>query len=613
MRQKLILAFLLLTTGVSFAQKYEYSINLNNTVDDKLQVELKNPKIKEKSVVFYLPKTVPGTYSTDNYGRYVENLEAFDKNGRNLKVRRLDDNSWRIFKAKRIEKITYWVNDSFDEVRTGGAIFEPAGSNIEKDENYVLNTHCFFGYFQNRKQMPFELTISHQPDLVATTSLVDVDASQTVDKFEAVTYNRLVDSPIMYARENNASIKIGDSEVVIGVYSPNNVVKAEYLAENLKNLLDAQVAYIGEMPVKKYAFIVYLTDKAPLSGSQGALEHSFSSLYFLPEVAGERALPFIMDVSAHEFFHILTPLNTHSEEIHYFDFNDPQMSKHLWLYEGSTEYHAHLAQTRYGLKSKDDFYEEMSNKITTSRTRFKDDLPFTVMSERVLEEEYEPEYGNVYQKGALISMCLDLILRKDSNGKYGIIDLVNDLSEVYGSERPFKDDELFDQIQNMTNPGVREFLDNYVAGPQPLPLEEVLGWVGIDFIPEMQTGDSTVSLGSISIGVNEVGEIIIADNSSMNEFGHQMGYQQGDVLLEMNGQEISVSTFRSLVAELQENGQSGEPLKVKVRREVDGQSKEIQLSAPIMKVAVVAKNVLHENPEATQQQLQLRKAWLSAE
>lgn len=237
MRKKLILAFLILMAGHGFAQKYQYSIDLNNTIDDKLQVELLNPKIKEKSVVFYLPKTVPGTYSTDNYGRYIENLEAFDKNGRKLKVKRLDDNSWRIFKAKRIEKITYWVNDSFDEVRTGGAIFEPAGSNIEKDENYVLNTHCFFGYFQNRKQMPFELTIRHQPDLVATTSLIDEDGSAIVDKFEAVSYNRLVDSPIMYAKENNASIRIGDSEVVIGVYSPNNVVKADYLAENLKKCL----------------------------------------------------------------------------------------------------------------------------------------------------------------------------------------------------------------------------------------------------------------------------------------------------------------------------------------------------------------------------------------
>jgi predicted metalloprotease with PDZ domain len=272
-----------------------------------------------------------------------------------------------------------------------------------------------------------------------------------------------------------------------------------------------------------------------------------------------------------------------------------------------------LAQTRYGLKSKEDFYEEISNKITTSRTRYKDDLPFTIMSERVLEEEYEPEYGNVYQKGALISMCLDLMLRKDSDGGYGIIDLVNDLSDVYGSEKPFKDDELFDQIEKMTSPEVRAFLDNHVAGPQPLPLEEVLSWVGVDFIPEMQTGDSTVSLGSISIGVNEDRQIIVADNSNMNEFGQEMGYQQGDILLEMNGQEVGIATFRSLVADLQENGKTGEQLTMKIKREEDGVFNEMELSAPIMKIAVVAKNVLKDNPNASEKQVKLRNAWLSAQ
>ncbi len=611
MNKRLTLWLLLISISFVQAQKYQYRLNLNETVDDKLKVELTNPKIESKSVVFYLPKTVPGTYSTDNYGRYIEKFEAFDKNGKNLKVTRLDDNSWRIFKAKRIAKVTYWVNDSFDEVKDGKAIFEPAGSNIEKDENYVINTHCFFGYFENRKELPFELTVDHQTDLLATTSLIDSDGSDSRDVFDAVSYNRLVDSPIMYAKPNNASIKIGDSEVVIGVYSPNGVVKADYLAQNLKKLLDAQVAYIGNMPVKKYAFIIYLTDKASLSGAQGALEHSFSSFYFLPEVAGDVALPFIMDVSAHEFFHILTPLNTHSEEIHYFDFNQPKMSKHLWLYEGSTEYHAHLAQTRYGLKSKEEFYKEMSDKITASREQFNDALPFTVMSERVLEPEYEPEYGNVYQKGALISMCLDLILRKNSEGQYGIIDLVNDLSKVYGSEKPFKDDELFDQIEKMKGKEVRAFLDTYVAGTSPLPIEEVLGWVGVDFLSEAKSGDSTVSLGSIGLGLNEKQQLMVADNSHMNAFGKMVGYENGDVLLAINGNKIELPTFQMMLDGLNKNSNSGDPITITVLRGKEDQ-KEIQLQGKVMKIAKVERNVLQDNPNATADQIKLREAWLSA-
>jgi hypothetical protein len=39
----------------------------------------------------YIPhsKTVPGTYSEDNYGRYIEDLKAYDAKGTLLTVKKL--------------------------------------------------------------------------------------------------------------------------------------------------------------------------------------------------------------------------------------------------------------------------------------------------------------------------------------------------------------------------------------------------------------------------------------------------------------------------------------------------------------------------------------------
>jgi hypothetical protein len=34
-----------------------------------------------------IPKTVPGTYSEDNYGRYIEDLKAYDAKGTLLTVK----------------------------------------------------------------------------------------------------------------------------------------------------------------------------------------------------------------------------------------------------------------------------------------------------------------------------------------------------------------------------------------------------------------------------------------------------------------------------------------------------------------------------------------------
>src|SRR5262245_41644756 len=110
----------------------------------------------------------------------------------------------------------------------------------------------------------------------------------------------------------------------------------------------AQKEYLGgTLPVNKYAFIFYFTDQ-PVT-SYGALEHSYSSMYFMPERSIEDLNQNLRDVAAHEFFHIVTPLTVHSEEIADFDFNNPKMSQHLWMYEGATEYFAGNMQVKYGL------------------------------------------------------------------------------------------------------------------------------------------------------------------------------------------------------------------------------------------------------------------------
>jgi predicted metalloprotease with PDZ domain len=63
----------------------------------------------------------------------------------------------------------------------------------------------------------------------------------------------------------------------------------------------------------------------------------------------EELVKSMMDVVSHEFFHIVTPLTIHSKEIQDFDYNDPKMSEHLWMYEGVTEYFANLFQINQGL------------------------------------------------------------------------------------------------------------------------------------------------------------------------------------------------------------------------------------------------------------------------
>jgi len=478
-------------TSSSFAQAktgtYKFLIDLVNVQDDKVRVELTTPVITANTITYHIPKIVPGTYSEDDYGRYIEQFKAFDKKGDTLAVTKSDVNSWAISNASKLYKLSYLVNDSYDDGTTKQVIFEPAGSNIQKDTNYVINNHCFLGYFDNMKNTSFEVTVKHPSNIYGSTALKDIDISNMSDKFVTESYNRIVDNPFMYNIPDTTVIKVGKTDVLISVYSPNKKITARFLAQKLDTLLQAQGKYLGgKLPVDKYAFIIYLDDKPGHSGGEGALEHSWCSMYYYPEREPEELSGEFVDHAAHEFFHIITPLTIHSEEIQFFDFNNPKMSRHLWLYEGSTEYHADMVQEKYQLISHEELLKRIGAKITQSKNNYNDTLPFTTMSSNVLHL-YHSQFGNVYQKGALINMCLDIKLLQLSRGKYGIMNLIHDLSNKYGIHKGFKDDELFSEIKKFTYPEIEQFLNTYVAGNQPLPLEQILNIVGVNYKAEMET------------------------------------------------------------------------------------------------------------------------------
>ncbi len=41
--------------------------------------------------------------------------------------------------------------------------------------------------------------------------------------------------------------------------------------------------------------------------------------------------------------------------------------------------------------------------------------------ENVLDQPYAPQYYNVYMKGALIGMCIDILMREESNGNRSML------------------------------------------------------------------------------------------------------------------------------------------------------------------------------------------------
>ncbi|MEY3444929.1 MAG: hypothetical protein RLZZ519_3210, partial [Bacteroidota bacterium] len=154
------------------AQKeYSYSLDLTNVVEDRVHVTLVPPTPSSDQIEFQMPKIVPGTYSISDFGRFVTGFEATDESGTPLPVDYIDQNRWLIRNAKSIKKISYWVDDTWDS-KGLPRIFEPGGTNIEANTNFVLNPFGFFGYLDGMKEMPFKVTVKKPDGFYGSTALV---------------------------------------------------------------------------------------------------------------------------------------------------------------------------------------------------------------------------------------------------------------------------------------------------------------------------------------------------------------------------------------------------------------------------------------------------------
>jgi predicted metalloprotease with PDZ domain len=592
-------------------ENYQFYVDLNNVEDDRLTIELITPQIAEDKVLYRFPAMVPGTYKVYDFGRFISDLKAFDESGNELSVSKGDVNTWEISDATRLYKITYKADDTFQDT-TGVSVFEPVGTSIEEGKVFVFNNQGFFGYLDGYIRNDYVLNITKPEGFFGSTSLEALERTDTQEILISPDYHDLVDNPILFNIPDTASINFEEAKVLISVYSPGKGMTAKDIADNDKPLLEAIRNYLGgTLPTDKYTFLYYFSNLEGGSGSFGALEHKKSSFFYMPDVPAQAKffmMKQLQSTAAHEFYHIVTPLNLHSEEIGNFDFNNPVMSKHLWLYEGVTEYKSEYIQLVEGLITLDEFADKMEEKLNAA-TSYNDTLAFTELSKRALDI-HENQYLNVYQKGALIGLCLDILIREESNGQMSLQDVINTLTAKYGQDRPFKDDELFGEIETLTSPKVGEFLEKYVGGPNRIPYEEIFAKVGITVA---MTPYQTINAGGLAMGFNQVTYRlkIVRIESEDNNFFKELGIKEGDELISFNGQTISFQNYKNIFGSAKKEMKKGDDFELIVARFDKGgieSKKTLKAKISDTKTSYEFKLSIADKPD--DKQLRLKNAWL---
>jgi predicted metalloprotease with PDZ domain len=569
--------------------QHQYEIDLNKIEKDVLTVKMTLSKAPQTDQVIYsFPATVPGTYDKQDFGRFVLSMTANTAEGKKLKVKKQGNNSFVISDAKTLKYLSYNVEDILDKKVKKNPIFSPVATNFVEGKNFIFNNGGIFGFFDGEEADPIEIKITKPAGLYAATSLPLRDGNETQQTFLAKSYHQLIDCPMMFSEPDTAQFYVGKTKVTISVYDVNGVPRAKHFYEVLKRDMAAVEAFLPDLPVDNYTFLIYVDDFEEIGNAMtgkigliqkvklalklknigmGALEHGNSSTYYLADFGS--GLADVKEVSLdnqlsgaaiHEFMHILTPLGLHSERIGNFNYTNPLMSKHLWLYEGVTEYFANLIKYKGGVISPDEYLKEMESKLGKGLDFPVTEMSFTEMSERVLEEKYHKHYGQVYMRGAVLGMLLDAEIQRLTLGKKSLINVLLTLNSRYGENKSFKEETFISELVNEVHPDLQNFFTLYVEGKNQWKPNDQLNYLGIkshdtfqesSMLSPFNEKDNDITMKTNGL-LGLEGQVV---KTGSNEWA---GLKAGDI--------INLNDYRNSVEPNGQKLKEGEIAKLKVRR-----------------------------------------------
>ncbi|HVO72412.1 MAG TPA: PDZ domain-containing protein [Ignavibacteriaceae bacterium] len=582
-----IFIILILAMTGSYSQQRFY-LNFKDRSSDLFTVTLIPEQLSHENQIYQFASTAPGTYETMNIGRFVKSFKAYNEDGKEIETKQQSVNQWLLSNPEEVRKIIYEIDDTWDYPMDSNWIYPMCGSAV--DSNYVvINGQCVFGYFHGMQSEPIDVKLEYPDSWTIGTALpLDDDGY-----YEAEDYDQIVDSPMMLGKLTKATAEISGADIDIYTYSKTGLLQSNEILKSVKDILNAEDKFTDGLPVNHYTFLFHFENL-----SVGAWEHSYSSFYVFREDSLSRLnKQGFENYIAHEFFHIVTPLNIHSELVEKFNFEKPVMSKHLWLYEGVTEWASQIMLLRDSLMPLEQYEKILQRKMNQSES-FDKNLSLTYLGEH--STELKDQYLNIYAKGALVAGLLDIRLLQLSGGKKGLRELINELAGTYGPHHSFSEKTFFDDLVKMTYPEIRDFIDRYIAGAEPLPVKEYYNKIGINYLEQGSFDSSNVSLG-IQIGFDN-GNFIVAkiDEDSPN----YSIFKTGDVIHKVEGQEVTMDNIQEIITGIRKTKKGGDSLKMTVLR--NNMPVDLNLILEIPK----QKNIFSVNEKATAAEVSLRNIWL---
>ncbi|NVK22686.1 MAG: M61 family metallopeptidase [Kangiellaceae bacterium] len=551
-----------------------YHIQAINPNAHLFQVELFIEQPCTHGQKIYLPNWIPGSYMIRDFSKHIQWLKAESLSGESLRIEKLDKSSWQLEPCNDSIKVIYQVYAWDLSVR---------GAHLDQTHGFFNGTSVFLAVAgQEDDVCQVEIVKpsgKEYQDWRVATGLQLVDGTQEFGfgTYTAQNYDELIDCPVEMADFTVISFEACNIPHYM-VLTGRHQCDEQRLKGDLIKICEHHLNFFGlPAPMDRYVFMTYV-----LGNGFGGLEHRNSTALHcsredLPLKTDDptkvkKSYQQFLDLCSHEYFHTWNVKRIKPKAFIPYDTSQESYTELLWAFEGITSYYDSLALVQSGVLDAKDYLHRLAKSLTSverSKGRYVQpvtDSSFDAWTKYYKQDENAPNSViSYYTKGAQIALCLDLMIRSETDGEKSLQNIMQQLWDNHGKVNIGVENNT---IQNLVyalvgadkKPVFEAFFDQALYSTDDFNVTACLERFGVKL--ETGTRKSISDRGgfiseplensiksSLAIEYSSKVTGILVKNVYLNGAASKAGISAGDHLIAINGLKVNHSDFEQRMSE----------------------------------------------------------------
>ncbi len=482
-----------------------------------------------------LPAWRPGRYELGNFAKNVQKWAAFDEKGKALKFQKITKDCWKV-QTKGVSELHVKYNYYAADLNAGSSF-------LDVNQLYVNPVNCSV-YIPEQINEPCDLELKLPSDYKVAIGVKAPSPSERagVRSLRFANFHELADSPfIASATLQHNQFVCGGKEFHIwfqGECKPD----WDKITVDFSKFCNDQLVMMKTAPFDSYHFLFQILPTRMYHG----VEHTTSTVCALGPgynvMKGELYEDFL-GVSCHELFHAWNVKTIRPIEMQPYDYTKENYSKLGYVCEGVTTYYGDYLLFRSGVFSEQQYLKTFDERL---QKHFDNFGRFNLSVADSSFDSWLDGYAlgipnrktNIYDEGNLLAFVTDMFIRKNSQNKNSLDDVMRHLYENFALKGVgYSDHDYKATIEKFAGVSYEDIFNNYINGIknyEPL-LMDAMNYVGYELTKEPTSKFNEHALG---IKVNGVEGVCKVTAVYLNSVADIAGIGINDDILSINKMQV---------------------------------------------------------------------------